>query len=80
MEIKKNNKIKKTLNEIEEKIRKCHENMKEKNKVNEYKEIKTLNQLLNRVHCRIKKEIQGKQIDYLKYIFEKEKAYISDDL
>ena len=76
----KNNKIKKTLNDIEEKINKCHEKMKQNNKVNEYKEIKTLNQLLNRIHCRIKKEIQGKQIDYLNNIFQKEKTYISDEL
>ena len=71
-------KIENTFNNIEEKINKCHENMKENNKFVENKEIKTLNQLLNRIHCRIKKDIQGKQINYLTTIFEAEKKYISD--
>ncbi len=68
--------IEKTFDGIEGKIEKCHENMKSKNNVIEPKDIKTLNQLLNEVHCIIKKDIQGKQIDYLSKIFEEEKNII----
>ena len=53
--------------------------MIKKNNVIENKEIKTLNQLLNRIHYRIKKDIQGKQIDYLNNIFEAEKNFILDN-
>ena len=74
----KNKKIENTFNDIEKKIKICHEIMKRKNNVIENKEIKTMNQLLNNIHYKIKKDIQGRQIDYINNIFETEKKYISD--
>ena len=74
----KNKKIETSFNNIEKSIQKCHEIMKANNIFVENKEIKTMNQLLNRIHCRIKKDVQGKQIDYIQKIFEAEKNYISD--
>ena len=74
----KNKKIENTFNDIEKKIKTCHEIMKRKNNVKENKEIKTMNQLLNNIHYKIKKDIQGRQIDYINNIFETEKKYILD--
>ena len=74
----KNKKIENTFNDIEKKIKICHEIMKRKNNVIENKEIKTMNQLLNNIHYKIKKDIQGRQIDYINNIFETEKKYILD--
>ena len=74
----KNKKIETSFNNIEKGIEKCHEIMKAKNNVVENKEIKTMNQLLNRIHCRIKKDVQGKQIEYIQKIYKAEKNYISD--
>ena len=54
----KNKEIEKCFNNIGTKIEKYHEVMETKNNVVENKEIKTLNQLLNRIHCRIKKDVQ----------------------
>ena len=50
--------------------------METKNNVVENKEIKTLNQLLNRIHCRIKKDVQWKQINYIQNILEAEKTIL----
>jgi hypothetical protein len=62
-----------TFINIDKKIELCHKNLKENNNVVENNEIKTLNQLLNRIIHRIKKEVQGKQIEYLDNIFKAEK-------
>ena len=75
----KNKEIEKCFNNIGTKIEKCHEIMETKNNVIENTEIKTLNQLLNRIHCRIKKVVQGKQINYIKNIFEAEKNNIIEN-
>ena len=53
--------------------------METKNNVVENKEIKTLNQLLNRIHCRIKKDVQWKQINYIQNILEAEKNNIIEN-
>ena len=77
--VEKNKKIENTFDNIEKMIKKSHEKMKTNNNVVEDKEIISLNQLLNRIHCRIKKDIQGKQIDYLNKIFDTEENYISEN-
>ena len=70
-------KIEKTFDGFEGRIKKCYENMKSKNDEIESTEIKTLNQLLGDVHCKIKKDIQGKILDSLNNIFQEENKFIS---
>ena len=69
----KNEELDNTLKNINKKIELSHRNLKENNNVVENNEIKTLNQLLNRIIHRIKKDVQGKQIEYLDNIFKAEK-------
>ena len=73
----KNKELDDTFENIDKKIVGCHKNMKENNTVVEISEIKTLNQLLNRIIHRIKKDVQGKQIDYLDNIFKAEKKVLN---
>ena len=69
----KNEELDNTFININKKIELSHRNLKENNNVVENNEIKTLNQLLNRIIHRIKKDVQGKQIEYLDNIFKAEK-------
>ena len=73
----KNKELDDTFENIDKKIVGCHKNMKENNTVVEISEIKTLNQLLNRIIHRIKKDVQEKQIDYLDNIFKAEKKVLN---
>ena len=74
----KNKELDNTFININNKIELCHRNLKENNIVVENNEIKTLNQLLNRVIHRIKKDVQGKQIEYLDNIYKTEKAVLDN--
>lgn len=50
--------------------------MKENSIINENNQVKTLNELLNRIHLRIKSNVQKYCIDYLINIFENEEKII----
>ena len=74
----KNVELDNTFININKKIELSHRNLKENNNVVENNEIKTLNQLLNRIIHRIKKDVQGKQIEYLDNIFKAEKNVLDN--
>jgi hypothetical protein len=74
----KNIKIENTFNEIEIKIANCHKMMRDNNNFVNCEDIKTMNQLLNNIHCKIKRDIQGKEIEYINKIFKAEKKIISE--
>ena len=73
----KNNNIKKSYDNIENKIKKCNkEMMDDSDKFIVNNKPKSLNDLLERIYWKIKKDIQGKEVNLINEIYNKEKNCI----